>query len=203
MIAPVESAVPDILGRRMQFSMVVRDIDAAAHYWAESLGVGPWVMFEDAVEGRRFEHRGHVTEPIISLAMAYGGDTQFELITQHNDAPSPYREFLDQGREGVQHLEFWPDDYVGSCTALTRAGFSEVMIIRNPDGSKNGSYFESPPLLGPMLAVVPMTPFRRSYMSAIERLAATWDGNRPVRKFARRADFLASEDFLSGQPVAR
>src|SRR4051794_8314704 len=74
MIAPVESAVPDILGRRMQFSMVVRDIDAAAHYWAESLGVGPWVMFEDAVEGRRFEHRGHVTEPIISLAMAYGGD---------------------------------------------------------------------------------------------------------------------------------
>lgn len=199
MTAFSDSSIPSILGRRMQLSMVVKDIDAAAHFWAEKLGVGPWILFENAMEGRRFVHRGQESKVNMSLAMTYAGETQFELIQQVNDAPSPYREFLDAGHEGVQHLEFWPEDYTASCQALELAGFEEVSVIYQPDGTKNGSYFVSPPNVGVVVAVVPMTPFRQTYMSTIERLAGSWDGNRPVRKFSSRNEFIASDDFINAQ----
>jgi catechol 2,3-dioxygenase-like lactoylglutathione lyase family enzyme len=197
---PGRAGLPDILGRRMQLGMVVNDIDEAARFWAEEMGVGPWIMIENSVGDRRFVHRGRETQLDVSLALSYAGETQVELITQHNDSPSPYREFLDAGHEGVQHLEFWPDDYPASCAALEGAGFEELSAIYLPDGTKNASYFQSPPVVGMVIAVVPMTPFRRTYMAAIEKLAADWDGSRPVRKYATRADFIASDDFARVNP---
>ncbi|RNM12182.1 VOC family protein [Nocardioides pocheonensis] len=197
---PRGNGVPDILGKRMQVSMVVHDLEQAALIWSEHLGVGPWILIEDGLEGRTFMHRGRRSDVQMSLALTYGGETQFELISQSNDAPSPYREFLDGGREGVQHLEFWPEDYAASCRAIEGAGFRELSTIHVADGTKNASYYESPASVGVVVAVVPMTPYRHSYMSAIERLAATWDGTRPIRRFPTRADFLASDDFASVQP---
>jgi hypothetical protein len=187
----------------MQLSMVVNDIHAAARFWGESMGVGPWILIEDALEDRKFVHRGQESPVKMSLALTYAGETQFELIGQVNDAPSVYREFLDSGREGVQHLEFWPDDYESSCHAFEDAGFTEVSSIHLPDGTKNASYFEAPHNVGVVMAVVPMTPFRHQYMSAIEHLAATWDGSRPVRSFHRRADFLASEDYAAAEKALK
>lgn len=197
---PGGRSVPDVLGKRIQVSMVVHDLEHAARIWSEHLGVGPWIVFEDALEGRAFMHRGQRSDVHMSLALTYAGETQLELIAQANDAPSPYREFLKGGREGVQHLEFWPEDYAASCRALESAGFEELSTIHLADGTKNASYFESPASVGVVVAVVPMTPYRQLYMSAIERLAAGWDGTRPLRRFPTRADFLASDDFASVQP---
>jgi catechol 2,3-dioxygenase-like lactoylglutathione lyase family enzyme len=200
MTAPVNGAeVPDVLGRRMQIGMVVNDIEAAARFWSERLAVGPWVMFDNAVDDRRFVHRGRDTRPETSLALTYAGETQLELITQTNDAPSPYLEFLESGREGLHHLEFWPEDYLASCQALERAGFQELTAIYLPDGTKNASYYLGPPAFGAIVAVVPMTDYRKTYMSAIEQLAAAWDGSRPLRKFKSRAEFIASDDFARAQ----
>jgi hypothetical protein len=189
------TAAPPVLGRRMQLSMVVNDLEAAAHMWGEKLGVGPWICFENAMEGRRFVHRGQDSAVGMSLAMTYAGETQFELIQQTNDAPSPYREFLDAGREGVQHIEFWPEDYPASCAAFESAGFEEVSVIYQPDGTKNGSYFVSPASVGVVVAVIPSTPFRQSYMTVIEKLAANWDGSRPLRRYSSRQEFIDSDDF--------
>ncbi|KRF22387.1 VOC family protein [Phycicoccus sp. Soil802] len=195
------NGLPDLLGRRIQVSMVVHDLEAAARLWSEHLGVGPWILIEDALEDRTFIHRGRRSDVQMSLALTYSGETQFELISQSNDAPSPYREFLDAGREGVQHLEFWPEDYAASCRALESAGFVELSTIHLPDGTKNASYYESPASVGVVVAVVPMTPFRHSYMSVIEELARDWDGTRHLRRYATRADFLASDDFARVRPA--
>ena len=47
----------------------------------------------------------------MSVALANSGDLQIELIQQRNDAPSMYKEFLDSGREGLQHMSYWTRDY--------------------------------------------------------------------------------------------
>ena len=47
----------------------------------------------------------------MSIALANSGDLQIELIQQRNDAPSMYKEFLDSGREGLQHMSYWTRDY--------------------------------------------------------------------------------------------
>ena len=45
-------------GRRMQIGMVVNNLEEAAQFWSEKLGVGPWIMIENALEDRRHVHRG-------------------------------------------------------------------------------------------------------------------------------------------------
>jgi catechol 2,3-dioxygenase-like lactoylglutathione lyase family enzyme len=185
---------PAFLGERMQVGMVVNDLDAALRYWTEVLEVGPWVVIEESLGDRQLFHRGEQSPVQMSLALSYVGETQVELITQTNDAPSPYREFLDEGREGVHHIAFWPQDYETAVKELERRGFEEIMTVRTADGEKNVSYFRSPPVLGVMVEVVPLTQARRAYYSAIEALARTWDGDRPIRRYRTRPDFLASQD---------
>jgi catechol 2,3-dioxygenase-like lactoylglutathione lyase family enzyme len=189
--------VPEILGRRMQLGMVVSDIGVAVDFWVDRLGIGPWVVVEDALMDRQLVHRGRLTSARMTVAFTYAGDTQLELIAPTDDAPSPYREFLAEGREGVHHLGFWPDDYGASCAALERAGFEELSRIDAPDGTPNVSYYTAPPVVGIIVEIVPMTPLRRATFTGVENLVRTWDGSRPVRRHRTRADFIASPDFLA------
>ncbi|MBY8858675.1 VOC family protein [Nocardia sp. CA2R105] len=188
---------PSFLGERMQVGMIVNDLEQALTFWTEVMDVGPWIVIEQSLGDREFVHRGEVSPVDMSVAFSYIGETQFELIAQNNDAPSAYREFLEEGREGVQHLAFWPDDYEHACAELERRGFEEVTVVRTADGEKNVSYFAGPPLLGVLIEVIPVTEARRQYVAAMEALARTWDGTRPIRRFASRADFLVSADVAS------
>src|SRR3954471_7094588 len=132
------------LGKRAQLGYVVEDMEDALKYWIESLGVGPFVVFDTSVGDRQFIHRGRPTAVEYSIAFSYIGDLQVELIHQVNDAPSLYKEFLDTGRAGLHHLAFWPEDFEGTCAELEQAGFSEISSINLRDGTKNVSYFETP-----------------------------------------------------------
>ena len=51
---------------------------------------------------------------------------------------------LDEGREGLHNLGFWPDDMERSCAAPQATGFEEAYAVFMPDASKNVSYFSSP-----------------------------------------------------------
>jgi Glyoxalase/Bleomycin resistance protein/Dioxygenase superfamily len=187
--------LPSILGPRTQVGMVVRDLDAATTFWSQEMAVGPWVVIEGSGADRRFVHRGEVTNVEMSIAFCYTGETQLEIISQTNAAPSLYTEFLDGGREGFHHLGFWPEDFIGSCAALERAGFEELSSLYLNDGTRNVTYYTSPPVVGAFVELAPMTPFRKKYMDGIERLANSWDGSRPVRRYHSREEFIASDDF--------
>ena len=194
---PPVAALPDILGTRMQLGIVVRDLDAAMAYWTQTLKVGPFVVFENSVGGRKVTYRGQVTPLETSLAFSYVGDTQIELVWQSNDAPSPYKEFLDAGREGLQHIAFWPERYAEACQELEGQGFREVLAMYLEDGSRNVAYYETPPHIGIMVELVPWTPARAAYFGRIKSIVEHWDGQRPVRRYASRGEFLASGEGLS------
>ena len=89
---------------------VVRDIRAAMDHWVNVMGVGPW-YYIDRVKTDYFRHRGEDSAMEMSVALANSGDLQIELIQQRNDAPSMYKEFLDSGREGPQHMSYSTRDY--------------------------------------------------------------------------------------------
>jgi hypothetical protein len=188
------SFLPSSLGKRMQLGFVVKDLDAALRFWTEEMKVGPFVVIEESVGDRKFIHRGQPSDVQMSVALSYRGDVQIEIIAQANSAPSPYTEFFASGRQGLQHLAFCPEDYEKACGELERSGFKEVMSLYTSDGTKNVSYFESPPYLGLMVELVPFTPMRQTYYGAIKSLTETWDGSRPVRRFKSRAEFMSSLD---------
>ena len=99
-----------LFGPIRQNGYVVRDIEAAMKHWIEVLQVGPWFYIE-RVQTDWFRHRGQDSAVEMSIALANAGDLQIELIQQRNDGPSMYKEFLDSGREGLQHVAFWSTDY--------------------------------------------------------------------------------------------
>ena len=126
-----EVVMSRIFGAVCQNGYVVRDIRAAMDHWVNVMGVGPW-YYIDQVKTDYFRHRGHDSAVEMSIALANSGDLQIELIQQRNDAPSMYKEFLDSGREGLQHMSYWTQRLSGaSTTARWRSATKSGMKARS------------------------------------------------------------------------
>lgn len=171
-----------IFGNPAQNGYVVRDIRAAMDAWIE-LGVGPWFHIE-TVEMDWYKHRG-VDSPLeMSVALANSGDLQIELIEQRNDAPSLYREFLDSGREGFQHISYWSDDYQALYDKALALGFEighEGCI-----GGEQGrfAYLEKPGTepAGTLIEISDTSGPKGMFFEHIREVAADWDGSEPIRR---------------------
>ena len=111
-----------IFGSVNQLGYVVRDIQAAMDRWIQH-GVGPWFYMESVVPAH-FRYRGTDSGLRMSVALANSGDLQLELIQQRNDAPSMYKDFLDSGREGAQHVAYWTTDYQALYDRAMTAGYT-------------------------------------------------------------------------------
>src|SRR5512143_2122046 len=132
-----EQQVSRIFGPIRQNGYVVRDIEQALHHWTTVLGVGPFFYFERAPI-TEFAYRG-VTSPLeVSIALGNSGDLQIELIQQRNDAPSMYRDFLAAGREGLQHVAYWTNDFEADLARCLDAGF--VVGQAGVAGGSNGRF---------------------------------------------------------------
>jgi catechol 2,3-dioxygenase-like lactoylglutathione lyase family enzyme len=183
-----------LLGEVRQLGYVVKDLEAACAFWTGVLNVGPFVVIEEGIGDRDYMHRGRETDVGFKLGFCYCGDVQVEFVQQIGAAPSPYSEFLAQGREGLHHMAFFPDDYEQARAELLRRGLSEIACVQTRDGVRQNSFFEGPPEVGYLIELTPVTLERARYYNAFKVLAENWDGSRPVRRFANRAEFMASED---------
>lgn len=166
-------------GPVLQNGYVVRDIEAAMRHWSQVLGVGPWfyvprLPMQDAL------YRGIRTSVELSIALANSGDLQLELIQQRNDAPSPFRDFIDAGHEGLQHLAFGTDDLASDLQGLARDGYS---VIYQCEVSGRGplAYLATESHPGTMVELVQMTPGRRSVYERVAQAARDWNGEDPIR----------------------
>jgi hypothetical protein len=172
-----------LFGPIRQNGYVVRDIRAAMDHWVNVMGVGPW-YYVDRVKTDYFRHRG-VDSPVeMSIALANSGDLQIELIQQRNDAPSLYKEFLDAGHEGLQHVAFWTTDYQGLYDRALADGYRV-----GHEGQINGetgrfSYFESTAHPGAMIELSDISGPKGQFFEHIRKAAAGWDGSRPIRDAA-------------------
>lgn len=185
------SSLHPLLGPSTQLGFVVRDLDAAVHHWLEVMGVGPW-LFLDKGTGRPPNpaiFRGESVRVETRLAFGYLGDVQIELIEQVNDAPSPYREFLDAGREGLQHLGYWVHDHEEACRRVEAAGYVSEFVIPVPGQDRPIIYFRAPTLFGPMLEISPPG-WKVARQLVYERLAS-WAGGDPLIRFDTYAAFMA------------
>lgn len=159
-----------------QNGYVVRDLDATASWFAEQLGVGPWICMR-GLELTDLTCRGEPSSPRISMALAQSGDLQLELIMPHDDEPSLYREFLDSGREGLQHHAWWTDDHDTVRSEAADAGWTV-----GHEGDMGGTrfvYFDRGPLAA---EVMERTPVNAWLFDQVRAAAEGWDGRTdPVR----------------------
>jgi hypothetical protein len=169
------------LGHIGQLGFVCKDLHVAVDFWTGSLGAGPFYELSHIVQsGTRF--RGQSSDVDLSAALGYFGDVQIELIQQHCDAPSIYREWIEQNRTGVQHYAVLVDDFASAHAALVRAGGTPIQETAIP-GSVEAAYFEIPGQ-EPIIEILDLSPTFAAQWARMKSEAIGWNGERPLRPFA-------------------
>ncbi|MBB3526990.1 VOC family protein [Rhizobium sp. BK456] len=194
---PTSAFTEAFLGTSFQISYVVRDLEASIRLFTDKLQTGPFVVIEDAASDRMIEYRGAQSKVGLSLAFSYANDVQIELISVHGNGSSPWADFLNEGREGLHHLGFWPENYEESCEKLEAIGFTRDCAIKTTDGAISSIYFKAPASLGHFIELAPNTAGRVRYFQGIKALSQAWDGDRPVRRYITREEYLSSADCVS------
>ncbi|WP_439814392.1 VOC family protein [Zavarzinia sp. CC-PAN008] len=168
-----------------QNGYVVEDLDAALRHWTEVLGIGPFFKIPH-IPLDFYEYRGSRVDLDLSIAIGNSGDLQIELIQQHNDAPSPYRDHLLARGPGLQHVSGWSEDYEADIARLAGLGYRPAaqgkirgaarFIYYDTDGAPGGHP-------GSMMELSDLRP-GRALLQAVRDAAIGWDGRDPVRLIA-------------------
>jgi catechol 2,3-dioxygenase-like lactoylglutathione lyase family enzyme len=164
------------LGEVMQLAFVPKDIDAALRYWTQTMGVGPFFHFDHLVL-EKAQYRGEPASLDFSVWIAYWGDIQIELIQQHNQAPSIYRSWLDQGREGLHHVCIVVQDMAQARRQCADAG-AVVMQEAWLAGGGEAIYVDAGEGL---IELIELPAANREFFAMMQAQAREWDGSDPIR----------------------
>ena len=161
-----------------QLAYVVRDLDQALKYWTEVLKAGPFFMFEHCpLDNQRY--RGEASDVDVTLALGNSGALQIELIYQHNQAPSVYKEFLDAGREGVHHFGMMPENYREVCAHYKSLGHEAAFEC--DIGGAELTYFDTVDTVGHFVELWDNVDVFKDLFTLVEDAAVDWDGKDPIR----------------------
>ena len=167
------------LGNIRQLGYVVENIDRSIAAWTAQLAVGPWLIIRNVP--LQTTSRGLPSVPLIDCAFAYRGEIQIELIQQKNDAASPYRAWIEQGRYGLHHTAFLVEQIGQRVEQLQHAGLTMACDINMPTGGRY-VYFDSPvPGEQTSIELLEATPAMMQMFEQGMAGAAAWDGSgQPV-----------------------
>ncbi len=170
-----------LMGPIRQNGYVVKDIEAAMDYWLNVMGVGPWFLIQK-VETDWFRYKGQESNIDMTIAVANSGDLQIELIQQNNDAPSMYKDFLDAGHEGLQHVAFWSKEYQTLYDKMLADGY--VLGHEGQIGWDTGrfAYFESSGHPGSVIEISDVSGPKGELFEFVKQSALDWDGVNTIHR---------------------
>ena len=61
-----------------------------------------------------------------ACAVSWSGPLMIELIQPLDELPSPYLDHLRSGREGLQHVCYFPEDFEAAASALGARGYEQI-----------------------------------------------------------------------------
>jgi len=166
------------MGPIAQLGYVVADTTRAMDHWTHQLGVGPF-FFLPSPPLNDLRYRGEPSQARISVALAYSGDLQVELIEPLNDEPSPYRDFLSASGPGLHHVAHFTQDFDAAIAAQRRAGLAPYWEGRGMSADQRFAYYDSPH--GGAVHEIVETTGLGGFFDYLKAQSAGWDGTDPVR----------------------
>ena len=106
-----------------QQAYLVNDIHAGIEHWNRLFHAGPFIVVPHH-KTDRFEYRGSSQEADVTYAFGYLGDIMIQLIEQHDDTPSIYRDMYAAGEEGFHHVATLVHDFEAEFQRLEGLGFT-------------------------------------------------------------------------------
>ena len=159
--------------KTIQNAYYVSDLDEAIGRWHHLWGIGPFFVRRHIVLPF-VTYRGAPAQLDISAAYVQAGPIQVELVTQHNDAPSAFRDMFAVGQEGLHHVAVIPDDYHALIAHYAASGFPVATELRTASG-RGASYVDTRPMLGHMTEIYPPSESLNALYRDVAAAAAAWD----------------------------
>ena len=131
-----------LMGRYELFQQAyfVNDLDEAIERWSTSFGAGPFVVTNHH-QCDKFMYRDTPQESDVSYAFGYLGDIQVQLIQQHDDTPSIYRDMYGADEEGFHHVATLVHDFASARQHFLDLGFELACELFT--GGVDAAYFDT------------------------------------------------------------
>jgi len=167
------------LGPVGQLAYLPQDFDAAVKYWTETMGVGPFYLMENVALGD-CKYKGVPTGAVFSIAIAYWGDVQIELIRAENTEPSIYvGEYAVTDR--LHHICIFVDSIEEARTACAEAG-AEILVEGTVGADGAVIYVDGGNGPGHVIELLQNMTGADAIFQMIKDAGKGWDGAEPLRK---------------------
>lgn len=158
----------------IQNAYVVDNLQEAMERWTKLYGIGPWVILAD-VKGENLTYRGEPSELVFSAAFVQTGEINIELIEQHTDGPSAFRDMFAPGEEGFHHVAIISEDYEVDKARFEAAGCPVATEFSS--GPDSGiAFVDTREKLGHMVELYQNEAAIMGLYSVIRQAAENWDG---------------------------
>ncbi len=176
-----EQAWPDGDHRFFQLGFVVDDLVDAALRWATVFGVGPFHVLPRRTSPCWVGDTA--TEIELQVGVAQAGPVQIELIRQHDDTPSIFRDHATGTGGAFHQLCTVTGDYDAKVAHYVERGYEVATELRST--SQRVAFIDTFADFGFYTEVLDPAPGFLDQVAAVARTCADWDGTDPVRLLTR------------------
>lgn len=167
------------LGPVGQLAYLPQDFDAAVKNWTETMGVGPFYLMENVALGDA-KYKGVPTGAVFSIAIAYWGDVQIELIRPENSEPSIYTgEYAVT--DSLHHICIFVDSIAEARAACAQAG-ATILVEGKVGEDGEVIYVDAGQGPGHVIELLQNMTGADAIFQMIKDAAKDWDGSEPLRK---------------------
>ncbi|MGD6741900.1 VOC family protein [Streptomyces sp. BH106] len=167
-------------GGIIQGAFVVPDLHAAIERWVRDLRTGPWFLFEHFPGDGDASYRGGPSSADVSIAMAFAGHLQIELIQPNDNAPSVYRETIERKGHGFHHHGIGSTDVEADTASYMERGFEVAYRAEVPTGGQ-AVYLDGGPEVPGFIELIPASSTMDELFTGFWRASVDWDGSDPMR----------------------
>jgi len=161
----------------IQAGYSVADIEEGMRHYSDLLHVGPWFLVGPFVPPKGL-YRGVPTKMKVSLALAYSGPLQIELIQQHDKEPSVFQETLKaRGAHGFHHWGIGVRDFEKAAAHYRSLGYQEAFSDTAPDPlGCRVIYFDTGRDLPGMLEIIEINASTDAVFGDMYQAGQAWNG---------------------------
>ena len=167
------------LGGVTQAAYIVQDIEAAMRHFTRLLNVGPWFVTGPFVPAAGV-YRGEPTRMRLTLAVAYSGHLMLEVIQQHDELPSVYREKIEKSGYGFHHYGVATRNFDADIARYQALGYALAFSDISPRGARI-AYMDSLSDIHGMIELIEMSDGLEAIYTSFQHASVGWDGTDPIR----------------------
>ena len=165
--------------RIIQNAYYVPDLDQGLARFNALWGLGPFFVRRH-IELQNVTYRGAPAELDISAAYAQSGGLMIELVTQHNDAPSTFRDRFAAHETGFHHVALDFADHDERVAQFSAEGFEPVTSLVTSEG-RGATFVDTTVLLGHVKEIYRVNDSLKQLYADVRAAAESWDGKQLYR----------------------